>query len=59
MNFLMSYPKSVHLRAVTCGDKGFDFVLADKSHDGRKLILSQQRLDLYMLLTAVSACYII
>ena len=59
VNFLVSDPKTIHLGAVSGGDKGLDLVLADERHDGRELVLGQQGLNLYMFLSTVTACYII
>ena len=57
--FAMSRPKAIHLRAVTCRDEGFNLIIADEGHERRELILREQGLDLYVLLHAVSALYVV
>jgi len=59
VNFLVAEPETIDLGAVSCGNEGLDMIVTDKRHHGRELVLGQERLDLNMLLHAVSACNII
>ena len=55
----MPEPKTIHLGAITGGDKGLDVIIADKGHEAGELVLREQGLNLDMFLSAVSALYMI
>ena len=59
MYLFVAEPEAIDLGTVTCGNEGLDMVVADKGHDRRELILGQERLDLEMLFSALTALNLI
>ena len=55
----MLSPDTIDLGAVTGGDKGLDMIIADKCHEGRELVLREERLYLRMFFSAIAALYLI